>query len=118
MNLLAPVRIGDYVMTGPEVMFITGNHRTDIIGKYMIEIKNNEKKPENDQEIIIGNDVWIGARAIILKGIEIGEGSIIQAGSVVFKNVPHYTIFLSNGTMVPRFSEIEKQQHIDMLKNR
>ena len=40
----------------------------------------------------IGNSVWIGERAIILKGVTIGEGAIIGAGSVVTKDVPPYTI--------------------------
>lgn len=118
LNLLASVNIGNYVMTGPEVMFITGNHRTDLIGKYMIEIGNSEKKEDNDQNIIIKDDVWIGARAIILKGIKISEGSIIQAGSLVYQDVPKYTIYLSNGKMVPRFSEEEIEEHERLLNNR
>lgn len=42
--------------------------------------------------VVIGADVWIGARAIILDGIEIGHGAIIAAGAVVTKNVPPYAI--------------------------
>lgn len=42
--------------------------------------------------INIGNDCWIGPRVIILKGVEIGEGAIIAAGSVVTKNVEPYTL--------------------------
>ena len=44
LNQVAKVIINDYVMIGPEVMFITGNHRFDIIGKYMAEIKNKDKR--------------------------------------------------------------------------
>lgn len=40
----------------------------------------------------IGNDVWIASKVTILKGVEIGEGSMIAAGSVVVKNVPPYTL--------------------------
>lgn len=43
-------------------------------------------------EVIIGNDVWIGARVIILDGIRIGDGAIIGAGSVVTKDIPDYAI--------------------------
>ena len=43
-------------------------------------------------KVIIGNDVWIGARAIILDGIKIGDGVIIGAGSVVTKDIPDYAI--------------------------
>ncbi len=46
--------------------------------------------------IVIGPHVWIGARSIILKGIEIGEGAIVGAGSVVVKNVEPYTVVAGN----------------------
>ena len=42
--------------------------------------------------IVIGNHVWIGARAIILKGVIIGDGAIIAAGAVVTHDVPAYTL--------------------------
>lgn len=42
--------------------------------------------------VIIGNDVWIGARCIILEGVTIGSGAVIAAGAVVTKNVPPYAI--------------------------
>jgi len=44
------------------------------------------------QKIDIGNDVWIGARAMIMDGVKIGDGAIIAAGAVVTKNVPAYAI--------------------------
>lgn len=46
----------------------------------------------NDKPVIIGNNVWIGCRAIILKGVNIGDGAIIAAGSVVTKDIPEYSI--------------------------
>lgn len=45
----------------------------------------------NTKKITIHNKVWVGMNSIILKGVSIGEGSIIAAGSVVTKNVPAYT---------------------------
>jgi len=44
------------------------------------------------KEINIGNDVWIGSHAILLPGVNINDGSVIAAGSVVTKNVPQYTV--------------------------
>lgn len=48
----------------------------------------DESSPKN----IIGNDVWIGARAMILSGVKIGDGAVIAAGAVVTKDVEPYTI--------------------------
>lgn len=42
--------------------------------------------------IHIGNDVWIGARSIIMDGVSIGDGAIVAAGSVVTKDVPPYAV--------------------------
>lgn len=47
---------------------------------------------EASKEIMIGNHVWISNRAIILKGVTIGDGAIIAAGAVVAKNVPANTL--------------------------
>lgn len=45
---------------------------------------------------IIGNNVWIGVNSIILKGVKIGDGAIIGAGSVVTKDVPSMTLVAGN----------------------
>lgn len=46
--------------------------------------------------IVIGDNVWIGARVLILKGVTIGKGSIIGAGSVVTRDVPEYSVVVGN----------------------
>ena len=51
---------------------------------------------EHTAPVHIGNDVWIGCRTIILKGVRIGEGAIVGAGSVVTKDVPPYTLVAGN----------------------
>ena len=115
MNLLAPVIIGKYSMIGPQVLIVTGNHRTDIIGEYMANISNNQKLPENDQPVVIEDDVWIGARAIILKGVTIGRGSIIGAGAIVMKNVPPYSIYVGTRVIKSRFTEEQIIEHERLL---
>ena len=47
-------------------------------------------------DTVIGNDVWIGRRSIILSGITIGDGAVIAAGSVVTKDVPAYAVVGGN----------------------
>ena len=93
MSTRAKFIIGDDVMFGPGVTIITGNHNTSYIGRTMISITDEEKVPEDDQDVIIENDVWIGANVTILKGVTVGTGSVIAAGSVVTKSVPPYQIF-------------------------
>ena len=44
------------------------------------------------KQVIIGNNVWVGANCTILKGVSIGNGAIIAAGAVVTGDVPEYTI--------------------------
>jgi acetyltransferase-like isoleucine patch superfamily enzyme len=46
--------------------------------------------------VVIGDKVWIGCRSILLKGITVGEGAVIGAGSVVTKDVPPYTLVAGN----------------------
>lgn len=47
---------------------------------------------KKNKEVVIGNHVWIGTRAIIMKGVTIGEGAVIAAGAVVTKDVPPHTV--------------------------
>ena len=88
LSTKAKIIIGDYVMFGPRVTIITGDHRIDIKDRYMAEVSEDEKLPENDQDVIIEKDVWIGANVTILKGVTIGQGSVIAAGAVVTKDIP------------------------------
>ena len=79
--------IGDYVMMGEDVTVITRNHRHDRLDAPMMQQGFEEEKP-----VHIGNDVWIGDRTTILPGVNIGDGSIIGAGSVVTHDVPAFSI--------------------------
>ena len=82
-----PVTIGKHVMMGPEVVIYTANHKIDDINITM-DLQGGTK-PE---EVIIGDDVWIGRRAIIMPGVHIGNGSVIGEGAVVTHDVPEYAI--------------------------
>ncbi len=82
--------IGSKAMIGPGVMIIGGNHNTAVPGRFMYDVR--DKKPEDDRDVIIEDDVWVGARAVILKGVTVGRGSIVAAGAVVNKDVPPYAV--------------------------
>lgn len=78
--------IGDFVKTGANVMMFAFNHSTELNGIPMIE------QDYIDGDIIIGNDVWIGAGSIIPLGVTIGNGAVIAANSVMNKDVPENAI--------------------------
>ncbi len=61
-------------------------------GKYFHNSRYENSPLRNNREIIIGNDVWIGANVIILPGVNIGDGAIIAAGAVVTKSVEPYAV--------------------------
>ena len=85
--------ISDKVLFGPRVSIIGGNHSSHIIGKLMFDYELSDKLESDDQPVVISEDVWVGTGAIILKGVNVGRGSIIAAGAVVNKAVGPYSIF-------------------------
>lgn len=76
----AKIFIKDKVIVGPGLSIITGDHKIDIVGKYMADVTVNEKDKEDDQDVIIEKDVWIGSNVTILKGVTIAEGCVIGGG--------------------------------------
>ena len=88
----APISIGNDVMFGPRVMVISGDHRTDITDRPMMTLTDSNKRANDDQEICFEGDNWIGAGAIILKGVTIGKGAVVAAGAVVTKDIPQMAI--------------------------
>ena len=86
----APLTIGNYVVFGPAPTLLTGDHRTDVVGQYMFDVR--EKAADSDMPIVIGDDVWVGAHVTILKGVTLGRGSVVAAGAVVTKSFPPYSI--------------------------
>lgn len=77
----APITIGDDVLIGPNVVIDSGNHHHSDLDR-PIHSQGFDKRP-----IAIGTEVWIGAAAIILPGVTIGEGSVVAAGAVVTRDV-------------------------------
>ena len=103
-ELNGPVRIGKYVNMGPEVVFYTQNHtysRTDI--------PMQRQGFELEKPIIVGDDVWIGRRVIILPGVKIGDGVIIGAGAVVTKDVEPYSVAAGNPAKVVKRRKTESE---------
>ena len=85
------VSIGNHVMMGQDCLIYTTNHSFDDLDRTMDLQGYQETK-----SVFIGNDVWIGARVIILPGVSIADGSIIGAGSIVTHDVPSYAVVAGN----------------------
>lgn len=90
-ELSGGITIGNDVMMGPYCMMYTSNH-----GMKRTDIPMWQQESEARRPIVIGNDVWIGSRVIILPGVHVGDGSVIGAGSVVTKDVEPYSIVAGN----------------------
>lgn len=95
------IYVGDNVMFGPNVTVATANHP--------VEIGLRKKAYQYNRDVHIGNNVWIGAGAIIVPGITIGENSVIGAGSVVCKDIPANVVAVGNPCRVIR--EISQHDH-------
>jgi maltose O-acetyltransferase len=84
------IRIGDWVGLGPDAKIWSVNHRFD-----------NPDVPWMCQdwernEVVIEDDVWLGANVFVMPGVRIGKGAIVSAGSIVSKSVPPFAIVVGN----------------------
>lgn len=84
------VSIGPYCMLAPHVMLAGGNHKFDDSSIPM------KLQGGTMLGIVVEEDVWIGANAVVLDGVRIGKGAIVGAGAVVTKDVPAYAIVGGN----------------------
>jgi len=102
--------IGDYFHSGENIRVITQNHNYD----------NGTEIPYDSteiyKEVVIENYVWIGSDVTILPGVKIGEGAIIQAGSVVAKDIPKYAIAGGNPAEPFRYRDKEHFEELKKLK--
>ncbi len=107
ISVAEQVSIGDYVLISWGVNIVDHNSHAISFSKRKNDVLD-WKKGKKDwlnvaiSPVNIGNKVWIGSNSIILKGVTIGEGSIIGAGAVVTNDVPPWTIVAGNPARVIR----------------
>jgi acetyltransferase-like isoleucine patch superfamily enzyme len=89
------VRIGARTIVGPNVVIVSSGHRVD--PDLPIQASGKAFAP-----VDIGADVWIGANAVILKGVRIGDRAVIGAGSIVTRDIPERAIAVGNPAAVLR----------------
>ena len=96
------IRFGDNCLVGPGVHIYTASHPVSVSGR--------ARGVEFGKPVRIGNNVWLGGRAVILPGVTIGDGSIVGAGAVVTKDVPDNVIVAGNPARILRgLSEEERR---------
>lgn len=105
------------IATGVKFIMNGANHKLDGISTYPFPIFGAGWETEMEKLIdlpsrgdtVVGNDVWLGYEATIMPGVQIGNGAIVAAKSVVVKDVPAYTIVGGNPAkpIKQRFSEEE-----------
>ena len=85
---MAPIRIGERVLIGPNCTLITPMH----------SLKASERTGARGYalSITIHNDVWLGSNVTVFPGVTIGEGAVVGTGSLVTKDVPPYTLVYGN----------------------
>ncbi len=93
------IEIGDNVLIGHNTTIATLNH----------DFNPNLRANLNPNPVKIGNSVWIGADCTILPGVNIGDGAVIAAGSVVTKNVKSNTIVAGNPAKILKNIEPENE---------
>lgn len=86
--------VGNNVLFGPNVTVSAGTHP--------IHPELRSKQAQYNIPIHIGNNVWIGANSVILPGVNIGDNSVIGAGSIVTKDIPSNVIAVGNPCRVLR----------------
>lgn len=111
-------RCGKYCSIAAGVtIFIGGNHRTDWVSTYPFsalvpiwpEAAGIEGHPQSNGDVVLGNDVWLGAQCTIMSGRTIGNGAVVAAFAVVTKDVPPYAIVGGNPAKVIRYRFTEQQ---------
>jgi len=92
--IIGPVTIGNDVMLAQNIVLSGLNH-----GFEDVKVSPRKQK-ETCKQIIVSDDVWIGANAVITAGVTLGKHCIIGAGSVVTKDVPEYSVAVGNPARV------------------
>lgn len=102
------ITIGDRVLIGPNCcIFDNDIHPIDAEMRHrqfmdIVSIGQPGWVQLNDEEVIIENDAWIGANVVVLKGVRVGKGAIVGAGSVVIHDIPDYAVAHGNPAQMSR----------------
>jgi acetyltransferase-like isoleucine patch superfamily enzyme len=102
--IIGPVLIGNNIIIAQHVVISGLNHEYE-----SIELPVS-KQPVNKKQIVIDDDCWIGANAVITSGIRIGKHCVIAAGSIVTKDVPSFSIAAGNPARIIKRYNFESKE--------
>lgn len=107
--------IGNNVMIGPNLLLECDDHVFQNVGKTIWSTRDFR----NIGSVKIEDDVWIGGNVTVLKGVVIGEGCIVGAGSVITKSLPPYSICVGSPCrpVKTRFNPEELEIHLPLIKS-
>lgn len=103
------IYIGDETLIGPNVVIVSSNHDLSVKG---IPVKD---APEIRGQVRIGRRCWVGANATIVPNVEIGDGCIVAAGSVVVADVRSHTLVAGNPAKFVRSVLDDERNPFDRL---
>lgn len=107
MNRRAKYILKNNSGSAEELMVITGNHMS-IVGKSVKEVTDKVKDLEDsnheyDKDVVVDEDVWMGARVCLLNGVHVGRGAEVGTGAVVRKSIPPYAVVVGNPAKIVGF---------------
>lgn len=79
------ITIGEHTLLAPDVFLTASDYRFDL-GERVWD------QPSRERDIVVGSNAWLGARVIVVAGVEIGDGCIVGAGAVVTQSIPPWSI--------------------------
>ena len=88
-NSVGKITLGRHALLGPEVFITASNYQIEPGTPVM-------NQPKLERDVVIGDDVWLGARVVVVPGVEIGDGCVIGASSVVTRSIPAGSIAVGN----------------------
>ena len=93
--------LGRHALLGPEVFITASNYQTEPGTPVM-------DQPKVERDVVIGDDVWLGARVMVVAGVEIGDGCVVGASSVVTRSIPAGSIAVETQRALSVTGEIRR----------
>jgi acetyltransferase-like isoleucine patch superfamily enzyme len=102
--VIGPVLIGEGSACGQNCFIGGQSHHYEDISKNFL------RQGVQTEQVIIGKNVWVGANAVILPGVKIGDNSVVGAGSVIVEDVPAYSVVAGNPAKIIKQYDFETKR--------